>query len=563
MSNDDISEEKKDLYDLLDFSDSKKNIILNNLINKNIFYSSIDVSDDVYKDTCIDNWVETLPLLEGSKLFIKKLIHLPTNNLELLKKRQETYKIYNIDFSTIKDYENDVLWIYSLNEEIKQNNLINVLFPSTYIINNINYFNSVLEFYHIYKIFLTPLSNIIYPFITFFAPWYYLNNVMRFNISITNYIKMLYQILKMIFSFSSGNLKTNLMKIFTISFYLILFIYNIYQTIEYSYMMFDIKNTLYKKICNLNIFLKEAVQIIKTVPKHIIQPFIDINIDYDIDKIIMDNNMTNIYKVWKHQNIKENISKILVTIYIIDIINSITKLKRKWCLPQYTNNVQLWNIKNPMLPNNQIANPVDLSKNIIITGPNAAGKTTYVKSILFNILLSQTFGICFAIKANTILYDNIASFMRITDILGSKSYFEAEAEYCLNMMNKAKELSENNKKGLFLMDEPMHSTPPTEGMSTAFAVAEYLGNLQGINIILTTHFHKLTELNNKYPNKFTNISVEAIPKQEGGFIFPYTIKRGFSYQCIAIELLNSKEFPKSVIESAINMKNKIYGEISR
>ncbi len=277
----------------------------------------------------------------------------------------------------------------------------------------------------------------------------------------------------------------------------------------------------------------------------------------------MKNNMTSIYKIWKHKEIKENISKVLITIYIIDIIHSISKLKKQWCLPSYTNNIQIWNMKNPLLPNTQTANPVDLSKNIIITGPNAAGKTTYVKSILFNVILSHTFAICYAIKSNMVIYDSIASFMRITDVLGSKSYFEAEAEYCLNMMNKAQILADNNKRGLFLMDEPMHSTPPTEGMSTAFAVAEYLGNLKGIDIILTTHFHKLTELNQLYPEKFINISVEAIPKEGGGFIFPYTIKRGYSYQCIAIELLDAKEFPKSVINSAINMKNKIYLELSR
>ncbi len=237
-----LNEEKKELYDLLDFSDNKKDMILTNLINKDIYYTSIDISDDVYKDTCIDDWCKLLPNLEGSKLLIKKLIHLPINNIDILKQRQNVYKAYDIDFSTLKDFENDALWIYSLNEEVKQNNLINVLFPSTFIINNINYFNTVLEFYHIYKIYLTPLSNLIYPFITFLAPWYYLNKILKLNISISTYIKMLFQVFKILFSFSSGNFKTNLVKIITILFYIILFLYNIYQTLEYSYMLFDVKN---------------------------------------------------------------------------------------------------------------------------------------------------------------------------------------------------------------------------------------------------------------------------------------------------------------------------------
>jgi DNA mismatch repair protein MutS len=222
----------------------------------------------------------------------------------------------------------------------------------------------------------------------------------------------------------------------------------------------------------------------------------------------------------------------------------------------------IWDAKNPILDANQICNPVNLEKNIIITGPNAGGKTTYVKTILSNIILGQTFGLTYSLKSELVLYDTISSFMRITDVLGSKSYFEAEADYCLNMIKKATDISNQSKKGLFLMDEPMHSTPPTEGMSTAYAVVEYLSLLSGISLIITTHFHKLTVLEELYPDKFINLSVDAIP-QDKGFMFPYKINRGHSYLCIAIELLDSKEFPAEVINNAIKMKNKICSDFNK
>jgi DNA mismatch repair ATPase MutS len=97
-------------------------------------------------------------------------------------------------------------------------------------------------------------------------------------------------------------------------------------------------------------------------------------------------------------------------------------------------------------------------------------------------------------------------------------------------------------------------------MATAYAVAEYIGKLPGATIILTTHFHKLVLLEKAYPEYFINLSFDAIPRASG-FEFPYAIKRGHSYQCIAIELLSSKQFPEQVIKSAINMKNKICEEI--
>ena len=314
----------------------------------------------------------------------------------------------------------------------------------------------------------------------------------------------------------------------------------------------------------LVIFINESIKIINKIELNIIKPYLDINTINEYDQIRLTTSMTDIYNLWKNNNIKEKIKALLKIIYTIDVINSISRLKdsSNWCNPLYTNNItKMWNMKNPILNNNQIGNPIDLSKNIIITGPNAAGKTTYVKSILSNIILAHTIGITNCLKSEIIIYDTINSFMRITDILGEKSYFEVETEYCSLMVNKAIQLANKNKKGLFLMDEPMHSTPPTEGMATAYAVSEFIGKLSGINLIITTHFHKLIILENNYPNNFINLSVEAIKNCDGTFHFPYKIIRGSSKQCIALELLDKQKFPSNVINSAIEMKNKICSEI--
>jgi DNA mismatch repair protein MutS len=218
-------------------------------------------------------------------------------------------------------------------------------------------------------------------------------------------------------------------------------------------------------------------------------------------------------------------------------------------------------MKNPLLLEDQITNPVSIEKNIIITGPNAGGKTTYVKSILSNIILAQTIGITYCSKSEITIYDCIYSFMRINDVLGSKSYFEAETEYCSKMIKIAKDLNDNNKKGLLIMDEPMHSTPPIEGMSTAYAVAKYIGDLQNIKLIITTHYHKLIDLEIDYPDKFINLSVNAEILPNNKFNFTYKIHKGYSKQCIALELLEKQKFPLDVIESAIKMKNKLCEEV--
>jgi predicted ATPase len=566
MNNNEI----KNLNELLDFNTTNKNHILDNLITSenNNTVNNIEITNNVYKDTDIENWGKNLPELCGSKKLILKILNNPINNKELLLKRQSAY-INNYDdvcFKILKEYENDILWTFKLNDEILEDNAIHALFPSSFIYKYINLIEPILDSYHFYKIGFIPLSSLIYPITSLLAPFFYLKKYMNTNLTISNYLTLIKNFLILFFK-STGNFKQNILKFIFFCIYVFIYMYNIYQTFEFSYILYNTKKNLHKKMDGLIKFINEANEIIDNFNKEksqeiMLKPFI--NKYYYPYELKLKNTMTDIYKLWKNDSIKETISKLLLTIYTYDIINSISKIKvvsnYNNCYYDNYNSTKIWGMKNPVLSTTQVSNPVDLNKNIIITGPNAAGKTTYVKSILSNIILSQTFGIIYGNKSSMQLYDCIYSFMRITDELGKKSYFEAEAELCLEMINKSNEMIKLNKKGLFLMDEPMHSTPPTEGMATAYAVAENIGLKPNINIIITTHFYKLTNLEKKYPDKFINLSVEAI-ENNNNFIFPYKIKKGSSCQCIAIELLADKKFPLSVINSAKNIKKIICNNI--
>ena len=546
----------EEFRELFDFDKAKKKVILDKIITDDIITGEkIDISNDVYKDTSIDKWATKIPILEGSKILIDKLIKHPINDRELLIRRQNACVDYDIDIEILKDYEEDILWIYKISEEINDNSSIEILFPSSFIISYINYFEFLLDSYHMYKIYFIPVTSILYPVSTFFAPYFYLKNYMKLDITFSSYINTIYYIISILLR-TTGNFRQDLTKFVTLFLYVGIYLYNMYQTYEIAVFLYNTKHKLHEKMDGLVKFVKHSLNITKNVSKTALDPFFDIDKGfYDID---INNSMTDIYKIWKDEKLKTQLSDLLKTIYGIDVLYSINNLllSNDWSVPEYKNDTTLWAAKNPILNNEQISNPINLDKSIIVTGPNAGGKTTYVKTILSNVILSQTFGITYSLKSNMIIYDTINSFMRVSDELGNKSYFEAEAEYCLNMINKAKLLNENGEKGLFLMDEPMHSTPPTEGMATAYAVIEYLSKISGISLIITTHFHKLVELEKIYPNKFINLSVDAIP-EDNGYYFPYKIRNGHSYLCIAIELLDIKDFPKEIIDNAIKMKNKI------
>ena len=547
----------EEFRELFNFDKAKKNVILNKIITDNIINGDkIDISDDVYKDTGIHEWASKIPTLEGSKLLIKKLIKNPINDRELLIYRQKSFVDYDIDIEILKDYEDDILWIYKISDEISDNSSIEILFPSSFIISYINYFEYLLDTYHMYKIYFIPITSILYPVTTFLAPYFYLNNYMKMNISFSSYINTIYYIISVLLK-TSGNFRQDLTKFVTLFLYVGIYLYNMYQTYEIAVFLYNTKEKLHDKMEGLVKFVKHSLNITKNVSKNVLDAFF--TIEKNFDHLDINNSMTDIYKIWKDKQLKNKVSALLKTIYGIDVLYSINNLllKEDWSVPDYNDTeTTLWSAKNPVLSEEQVSNPINLDRNIIVTGPNAGGKTTYVKTILSNVILSQTFGITYSLKSKMILYDTINSFMRVSDELGNKSYFEAEAEYCLNMINKANEISKYNKKGLFLMDEPMHSTPPTEGMATAYAVIEYLSKMSGISLIITTHFHKLVKLEELYPDKFINLSVDAIP-QDDKYYFPYKINNGHSYLCIAIELLDIKDFPKEIIDNAIKMKNKI------
>jgi hypothetical protein len=555
-----LIEEFKELFS---FGKEKQNSILNRIITDNIVKGDkIEISDDVYKDTNIDKWARNLPSLEGSKILIERLVRHPINDRELLEKRQKALINYDIDIEILKEYEDDILWIYKIAEEINENNSIEILFPSSFILSYINYIETLLDIYHTYKIFFIPITSILYPISTFLAPYIYLNRYLKMNISFSSYLEIIVQIIKML-CVSTGNFRTDLIKFISIFFYIGIYLYNMYQTYEVAYFLYSTKDKLQNKMEGLVKFVNHSLNIMNNVPKNIIEPYFNIRATYE--GILINNSMSCIYRIWKDDILKDKLSSLLKTIYAVDVIYSINNLflEKDWSIVSYNNvETKFWDAKNPILSDMQISNPVSLGRNIIVTGPNAGGKTTYVKTILSNVILGQTIGIAYSIKSQMILYDTVNSFMRVSDILGNRSYFEAEAEYCLNMINKAKEINVNNKSALFLMDEPMHSTPPIEGMATAYAVIEYLSKLQGITLIITTHFHRLIKLEEIYPEKFINLSVDAIP-MNNKYHFPYKINRGHSYLCIAIELLDIKDFPKDIIDNAIKMKNKICNDINK
>jgi hypothetical protein len=562
----------EELNNYFQMSNATAEELLNDVLKHEKQDNKIIVNDNIFTDTNIYEWAKTKPATMGGVKIIEKIVKNPINDKKILLQRQSVnYQIPQYQLEILKNTEKDLLWIMTLKEEIDDNISINLLFPSTIGIKYINYNKYSLNLFHLYKIIALPCMSVIFPLSVVYTPYYYINKHLKFNMSLIKYLTLLYEFMKIAFKLS-GNLKVDIKKIITLYIYLGIYFYSIYQTFNVSYIIYKLREKLLNKLYGLIEFIKTSITIIKS-SKDSWKPFFLYSIPDSILNLSINNlekldyDISSIYKLWKNETYRYDIINLLKIIYTIDNVNFISKLKNsdKWCIPTYDNTItKIWDANNPILSSSQVANPINLSKNIIITGVNAGGKTTYVKSITINVILAQTLGIINAVKGNIYLYDAISSFMRITDELGSKSYFEAETSYCNEMIKIAENLQKEKKRGLFLMDEPMHSTPPIEGVAVAFSVAEYLANIKGVTLIITTHFHNLMELEAKYKNLFINLSVNATYNDKTkNYDFNYKINKGGSKQIIAIELLEKNKFNKNIINSAIEIKNKLYNESLR
>ena len=210
------------------------------------------------------------------------------------------------------------------------------------------------------------------------------------------------------------------------------------------------------------------------------------------------------------------------------------------------------NIYYPSLINrNPVKNNVNIDKNIILTGPNAAGKTTILKSILFNIIFSQQTGYGFYDKCKLNLFDNIKCYINIPDTSDRDSLFQAEARRCINILN-----SINKKERTYcVFDEIYSGTNPYEAIASATAYLKYLNANKNITFLITTHFINICKYLDKEVN-IENYNMEII-NTNNNVKYTYKINRGISEIKGGLKVLKDLNYPIEIINNAENILKNI------
>ena len=192
-----------------------------------------------------------------------------------------------------------------------------------------------------------------------------------------------------------------------------------------------------------------------------------------------------------------------------------------------------------------IKNDCNLNKNMIITGPNASGKTTTLKSTLINIILSQQIGYgCFE-SLKLYPYDNIHCYLNIPDTSGRDSLFQAEARRCKEIIDCIN--TETDKTHFCIFDELYSGTNPEEAVVSGFAFMDYIVKNENVTCLLTTHYVKLCKKLSK--NKMIkNYNMKTLKKNDN-FEYTYLIDEGISKIKGGLKVLKDMNYPKEILDN--------------
>ncbi|MFZ5568819.1 MAG: DNA mismatch repair protein MutS [Thermodesulfobacteriota bacterium] len=187
----------------------------------------------------------------------------------------------------------------------------------------------------------------------------------------------------------------------------------------------------------------------------------------------------------------------------------------------------------------------DENQILVITGPNMAGKSTVLRQTALIVIMAQMGGFVPAAKASVCITDRIFTRVGALDNLSSgQSTFMVEMEETANIMNNA------GADSLVIMDEIGRGTSTFDGLSIAWAVAEYLHDLKGCGVktLFATHYHELTELARAKP-RVKNCHI-AVREWNDEIIFLRKLTPGSTNRSYGIQVARLAGLPESIIKKA-------------
>lgn len=175
-----------------------------------------------------------------------------------------------------------------------------------------------------------------------------------------------------------------------------------------------------------------------------------------------------------------------------------------------------------------ITNDCKFNKNLIITGPNASGKTTVLKGAMINLILSQQIGFGCYESLEMYPYDKFHCYLNIPDTSGRDSLFQAEARRCKEIMECIKTQNTEDITHFCILDEIYSGTNPDEAVISANMFMKNIVKHNNVTCLLTTHYVKLCKKLEKN-KRIANCQMNTKPNEKGtDFEYTYKLVNGIS-----------------------------------
>ena len=261
----------------------------------------------------------------------------------------------------------------------------------------------------------------------------------------------------------------------------------------------------------------------------------------------------------------ERLKKAAYILSVADCLYSLAEVayKNNYVMPNVSNNgkIEIVDGRHPVVEkmiNNSIFVPNDTkldkddNRMLIITGPNMAGKSTYMRQVAVITLMAQIGSFVPAAKANIGIVDRIFTRVGASDDIAS-----GQSTFMLEMNEVSHILRNATSNSLIILDEIGRGTSTFDGLSIAWAVVEYIHSKKkiGAKTLFATHYHELTELEEKLEG-VVNYRI-AVKKRGDDITFLRKIVRGGADDSYGIEVAALAGIPKEVIQNAKNILQRI------
>lgn len=247
----------------------------------------------------------------------------------------------------------------------------------------------------------------------------------------------------------------------------------------------------------------------------------------------------------------------------IDALNTLSKvaLDNNYVRPivNNTNVIRIKDGRHPVIEkklneNEFIANDTNIGEddNIIqiITGPNMAGKSTYMRQMAIIIIMAQMGSFVPASYAEIGICDKV-----FTRIGASDNISKGESTFMLEMNEVSNILKNATNKSFVILDEVGRGTSSDDGLSIAMALVDYISKKKKFKTVFATHFHELTILEDELSN-VTNLKIEIL-KENNNLVFLRKIKEGRSSRSYGIDVAKLSGLPKEITDSAQKFMNNL------